>query len=370
MMSGSCLRFAGLTGLALLCACYQGLPGEGEATGSSSAGSEGTSASSTTAGTAGSAGSATSTATTAGTASTASTATTATTGDGSGSDDGASASASADGSTGGADPAAAMCERWLADRADLSEGAWSGSVASCDPGDIAANGRTNALRVLNLYRWLAMLPPIDLDETRNQLGQACALMMDANDALSHAPPADWTCYSGDGAMAAGNSNIATTAAVAAIDLYMVDPGNPDTLGHRRWILSNSIGPTGIGSTSGYSCLWTLGGSGAANAPWTAYPSPGPYPFAASTLGWTSLDETGWSIQSDSIDLSAAQVTITADGDPRPVTVHVLGSGYGSNSAISMIPQGWALTAGVRYHVSVSSVSEPIEYDVDVVDCGG
>ncbi|MFO0633015.1 MAG: hypothetical protein U0168_09220 [Nannocystaceae bacterium] len=32
------------------------------------------------------------------------------------------------------------------------------------------------------------------------------------------------------------------------------------------------------------------------------------------------------------------MTITADGDPRPVTVHVLGSGYGSNSAISMIPQ--------------------------------
>ncbi|MFO0633013.1 MAG: hypothetical protein U0168_09210 [Nannocystaceae bacterium] len=32
-------------------------------------------------------------------------------------------------------------------------------------------------------------------------------------------------------------------------------------------------------------------------------------------------------------------------------------------------QGWALTAGVRYHVSVSGVSQPIEYDVDVVDCG-
>ncbi|MBK6919927.1 MAG: CAP domain-containing protein [Deltaproteobacteria bacterium] len=287
---------------------------------------------------------------------------------------GASASESAtDASAGsestGGDAASQVCERWSADRADMSEGAWSGSVGACTPGDIADQGRVNALRVLNLYRWLAGLPAITLDENRNQLGQACALMMDANDDLSHTPPTSWTCYSGDGAMAAGNSNIATTPAVASIDLYMVDPGNPDTLGHRRWILSNSIGPTGIGSTDGYSCLWTLGGSGNAGAAWTAYPSPGPYPFEASTLGWTSLDETGWSIQSDSIELGGAQVTITQDGEDRPVTVHALGSGYGSSSAISMIPIGWQLTAGASYHVSVANVGTPIEYDVDVVDCG-
>lgn len=282
---------------------------------------------------------------------------------------------SADGSGGvdattGADPSQEVCARWLADRADMSEGTWSGEVASCDPGDVAATGRTNALRVLNLYRWLADLPAIELDEGRNELGQACALMMHANGQLSHMPPMSWTCYSGDGAMAAGNSNIASTAAVAAIDLYMVDPGNPETLGHRRWILSNSIGPTGIGSTDAFSCLWTLGGSGTANAPWTAYPSPGVYPIGAASLSFTSLDETGWSIQSDSIDLAPAQVEITADGTPQPVTVHVLQSGYGSNSAISMIPMGWQITAGVRYHVEVTGTSTAIAYDVDVVDCGG
>ena len=196
------------------------------------------------------------------------------------------------GSDGGSE-AEEMCARWNADRADLDEGMWSGSVASCQPGDISASARANALRVTNLYRWIADLPAIETDATRDALAQACALMMTANDQLSHTPPGSWTCYSADGAEAAGNSNIASTAGVFAVDLYMVDPGNDTTLGHRRWILSNSIGPTGIGSTDSYSCMWTLGGNGNVGAAWTAWPPPGPFPWAAAQLPWTSMDETGW-----------------------------------------------------------------------------
>jgi uncharacterized protein YkwD len=272
-------------------------------------------------------------------------------------------------STGG-DPndADAMCERWLADRADMTEGVWTGDLASCDPGDIDEAGRTNALRILNLYRWLADLPPITHDATLDTKGQSCALMMTANGTLSHTPPPEWTCYAAEGAEAAGSSNIATGPAVASIDLYMMDPGNPTTIGHRRWILSNSIGPTGIGSTDSYSCLWTLGGTGAVGAPWIAYPPPGPFPLAATTIGFTTLDETGWSLQSDTIDLSAASVEVTKDGMVLPMTITVLGGGYGSSFGISMIPDGWQVGVGA-YHVTVSGTSEPIEYDVEIVDCG-
>jgi hypothetical protein len=273
------------------------------------------------------------------------------------------------GTSGGPDEAEAMCMHWLGERADLSEGMWTGDVASCDAGDIDAEARKRALRLVNLYRWLADLPAIGQDETRNAKAQQCALMMTANMTLSHTPPMDWTCYSADGAEAAGSSNIATGAAVSSIDLYMMDPGNPDTIGHRRWILSNSIGPTGIGSTDTFSCLWTIGGSGTANAPWIAYPTPGPFPLAATTLGWTNLDMTGWSIQSDTIDLTAAQVEVTRGGETLPVDLHPLGAGYGSMFAISMIPNGWQTTAG-SYHVRVDGVAQPIEYDVEIVDCGG
>ena len=281
--------------------------------------------------------------------------------------DGTDASAT-DGSTGGGSEADAMCERWNADRADLDEGTWSGSVGACNPGDISASGRENALRVLNLYRWIADLPPITTDPGRDALAQACALMMTANDDLSHEPPGSWTCYSADGAEAAGNSNIAGAPGVFAVDMYMVDSGNPTTLGHRRWILSNSIGPTGLGSTDAYSCMWTLGGSNDVGAEWTAWPPPGPFPFAASELPWTNMDETGWSVQSDTIDLGGAQVEITAGGETLPVTVTPLLGGYGSESAISMIPQGWVMTAGTTYHVRIDGVGQTIEYDVEVVDC--
>ena len=261
-----------------------------------------------------------------------------------------------------------MCERWNADRADLSEGSWSGSTGSCDAGDISASARDNALRVLNLYRWLADLPAVQTDATRDAMAQECALMMHANGTLSHSPDPSWTCYTSDGAQAAGSSNISTGPGVVSVDYYMEDFGNESTMGHRRWILSNGLGPVGLGSTSSYSCMWVIGGSGGDGNEWTAWPPPGEFPIGALGTMWDSIDATGWTIQSDDIDLAGAQVTITDDGNDRPVDVSSLAGGYGSSQAIKMIPQGWSSTAGHSYEVSVTGVSTPISYTVEVVDC--
>ncbi|MEZ4453582.1 MAG: CAP domain-containing protein, partial [Nannocystaceae bacterium] len=261
-----------------------------------------------------------------------------------------------------------VCARWLGDRADLAEGAWSGDGNACQAGDVAAPGRANALKSINLYRWLADLPEVADDPTRNAKSQACALMMHANGQLSHTPPMNWKCYSGDGSEAAGKSNIAGAPGVEAIDLYMADPGNATTFGHRRWILSNGLGPVGIGSTSNYSCLWVIGGNGGGNNAYTAWPAPGEFPIQAMTASWQSVDQTGWTIQSSAIDLKAAQVKITMDGADKPVTVAQLQANYGSSQAISMVPQGWTSQAGKTYSVAVSGVNPPIQYDVTFVDC--
>jgi hypothetical protein len=114
----------------------------------------------------------------------------------------------------------------------------------------------------------------------------------------------------------------------------------------------------------------IGGSGNAGHSWTAFPPPGPFPyevFSVLPFGDT-LDVTGWTIQSDSLDLSAAQVTITSDGNTMPTMVHVLLPNYGSSSAISILPQGWTAQPDTSYHVSVAGVGEAIEYDVFIVDC--
>ncbi|PRP94470.1 hypothetical protein ENSA5_40890 [Enhygromyxa salina] len=263
-----------------------------------------------------------------------------------------------------------VCERWNSDRADLSEGNWSGSVNGCNAGDMDAAWRERSLRQINLYRWLADLPPVTTSADRNAKAQACALMMDANDALSHSPPMNWTCWSAEGSQGAGSSNIAGTAAVTAVDLYMVDYGNASTMGHRRWILSNSLGPTGIGSSDTYSCMWTIGGNGNAGKQWTAWPPPGEFPAEAiNPLWWgEGLDETGWTIQSDELNLGGAEVSVTVDGQDRPVSITNLSSGYGSTSAITLIPMGWSAEAGTTYHVEVSGAGAPISYDVEIVDC--
>ena len=266
--------------------------------------------------------------------------------------------------------ATAICARWTADRANLSEGTWSGATATCTAGDMSADARANALRLVNLYRWLAALPPVTTDPTHDAEDQACALMMRANNMISHTPPTTWLCYTAAGADGASNSNVSSGPAVSSVDLYMTDPGNPTTIGHRRWLLSNSLGPIGIGGTDRSSCLWTLTGTGKAGKPWMAWPPAGIVPVQAVFAGGTKggADTTGWSVESDTINLANAQVTITLDGANMPVTVAQLLGGYGSKYAISFIPMGWTTQANKTYSVSITGVTPAISYTVQTISC--
>jgi hypothetical protein len=265
-------------------------------------------------------------------------------------------------------PTDMICARWKGDRAALGEGTWSGNVAGCNAGDISADGRANALKLVNLYRFLAGLPDVGVDAAKNGRAQECALMMHANNQLSHSPPTTWKCYTDAGKTGAATSNISSGAGVMSVDLYMADPGNATTIGHRRWILSNSLGPIGLGSTSQYSCMLVIGGSGNGGKAYQPWPPAGIVPIEAFNASFQSIDQTGWTIQSDSINLSNAQVTVTDGGVNKPVSVTTLGANYGSSYAIRMVPSGWTTQAGHTYSVNVAGVSPPISYDVEVVDC--
>ena len=287
---------------------------------------------------------------------------------GSGGTTGSAGTTGGAGTTGSGGGKGDVCARWKADRADLSEGTWSGDAASCTAGDMGAAARANALRLVNLYRWLAELPAVVTDPTKDMQDQQCALMMRANNMISHEPDSSWLCYTPDGATAAGSSNVSSGRAVSSVDLYMIDPGNPTTIGHRRWILSNSLGPIGIGGTDRASCMWTLNGTGKAGKPWMAWPAPGAIPLQAVSPRGTTVDSTGWSVQSDNINLANAQVTVTVDGVAQPVTVTQLGANYGSKYAIRFNPMGWTTAAGKTYAVAVTNVPTAINYSVQIVDC--
>jgi len=266
-------------------------------------------------------------------------------------------------------PAEAVCSRWTSDRSDLSEGAWDGSVATCDPGTTEPVAFGNALRLVNLFRWISGLPEVGTLPELNEKAQDCALIMQAYGGLTHYPAESFECYTDSGAQAAAASNISPYAGVYSVDLYMSDPGNSTTLGHRRWILSNGLGPIGLGSTSDFSCMLVIGGSGSDRADWTAWPPPGAVPFELTQLAWATLDQTGWSVQSDSISLSGASVSITRDdGADLPVVVTQLSPYYGSQWAISMVPSGWGAEPGRSYDVHIEASGGVIDYTVDLVDC--
>ena len=265
------------------------------------------------------------------------------------------------------EPVIALCQRVLDDRADLSEGAWDGSTATCEAGTMALDWQERALKSTNLYRWLAGQPPLALVTTAGEAMQSCAVMMHAASSLSHNPAESWPCYTEGGATAAGGSNLAPVPAVEAIDLYMADPGNETTIGHRRWILSDWIDSTAFGSTSDSSCMKVVQGFGGPT-PWIAWPPPGFYPMEVHNVAYQTIDQTGWTIQTNSVSLTDVTATVTENGSGRPVETVVLGGNYGSKGAIKITPQGWGIVPGAHYTVSATTASDTIEYSFQAVDC--
>ena len=112
-----------------------------------------------------------------------------------------------------------------------------------------------------------------------------------------------------------------------------------------------------------------GGNGNDTKEWTAFPPAGRVPLEMFSASWQTLDQTGWSVQSDSIDFSNATVTVTRDdGTELQMAVRVLEPYYGSAHAISMIPQNWSTEADREYTVSIAGIGSAIEYRVSPVSC--
>ena len=265
--------------------------------------------------------------------------------------------------------AEAVCARWNADRAALAEPNTTASAATCSPGSLDADGHAAVVRVIDLYRALAGLTPITTDPALDALAQSCSLLMEANGAITHFPPQSWDCWSEDGAEGASESNLATASAVSAVDLYMIDPGNEDTLGHRRWVLQRGSGPFGVGSAPGHSCLHVMSaGQDPAPAAWSAWPPPGWFPIQAAG-SWATVDQVGWSVHTYSTSLAGASATVTdAAGTELPVEWERLPDGYGNSQAIRLAPDGWGMAAGQTYTVELPGTSPPIIYSFEVVDC--
>ena len=214
---------------------------------------------------------------------------------------------------------------------------WDGNVAAGNAGSLGASYLAAIAARVNAYRWMAGLPGgVTLDSTENAEAQLAALMMAANNQLSHSPPPSWLDYSAAGADAAAHSDLTLGASgTNAIDLYMTDAGAGNTfVGHRRWVLYPSTRTMGVGDIPGQS-----------NALYVVQPQLAPAP-SVTAVAWppagfvpVTLMPLRWSLQSDgNTDFSNATVSVTENGAPQ--TVEILSdnaTGYGGNAIVWDMP---------------------------------
>jgi hypothetical protein len=213
---------------------------------------------------------------------------------------------------------------------------------------------------INFYRKIVGLPyNMQLSALLNEHAQKAALMMDANNQLSHAPDASWTCYSTEGADAAGKSNLAQGGIGSdAIDLYMQDFGaGNEAVGHRRWLLFARAKTFGHGSTNSFNAIYCLHNfSNNALAPsltpeFIAYPPKG---FVVRDL---FIPQQRWSFSIPDADFSTAAITVkNADNISISTVKYPLQPGYGDNTLV-FVPtiNSYAFTKDTKYSVEIKNV---------------
>jgi hypothetical protein len=238
---------------------------------------------------------------------------------------------------------------------------------------------------------------IGFDSAESAMDQEAALMMSANNYLSHMPPSNWLLYTSDGATAAGKSNLALgNDGPSAIDGYITDYGgvndagtNNGAVGHRRWLLypqtqTMATGDvdgsgSGVSAFSAANATWILDSNYGGARPTTrdnfiAWPPPGYVPY--------QVVFPRWSLSYPNADFSSATVTMTSNGASVPVSLEALDNpAYGENTIVwdyngldgdtddSPAPQP---SSDVTYNVAVDGVNiggqlQNFSYSVTVFD---
>jgi len=258
---------------------------------------------------------------------------------------------------------------------------WTGSVAGCNPGTTNVEHQKAVITRINYFRALAGLPAVTLlGSIETGQVQAAALMMSANNALSHTPPASWLCYTTTGASGAGSSNIALgVRGVDAVDLFMDDPGTGNSAaGHRRWILFPPRAAMATGDIAGGNAPPRPANAVFVFGPSTSRPAT-PNGIAwppAGFIPYQNLPSSSnrWSLSFPGADFNHASVAVTGPGGPIPVTLETLADGFGDNTIV-FVPSGISSAkpaSDTDYDIVVSGIAgvnvpAVIRYKVTVID---
>ena len=200
-------------------------------------------------------------------------------------------------------------------------------------GQVSPDYLDSGLRYLNFLRQLAGLSPVALSDHLNVQAQYGAVLLAANDTLSHTPdkPADMdSAFYRMGANACASGNLSmrygyeqSTLLQNALQGHMNEDSalNRLDLGHRRWLLDPKLGKTGFGiaeSVTGrqYITVPVSDRSGTGAQPsYVLWPAQGQFPsnvFSPGTPWSISLDDKRYDTPVESL----LQVTVTRHRDGK------------------------------------------------------
>lgn len=269
----------------------------------------------------------------------------------------------------------AFTSRWIP--AMATPVAWTGDVATCQPGSLSTAVIDASLSATNYLRDMAGVPMVAADPAKHAAAQQAALMMDANNTLDHYPPATWRCYTTAGATGASSSNLAIgSPGVRALAAYMADTGaHNSSVGHRKWILDPTLRTVGFGGTARTHAMHVVDHSAIPSSeapppvgiawPTAGYFPEGLYPKATYYNPDGPLNAPGagrWSYTTYDWDhdFQAATVAITQTAPVvRALPVTVEGGSFGH---IVFTPTGPTLPsanngADVTYQVTISGIRD-------------
>jgi hypothetical protein len=273
--------------------------------------------------------------------------------------------------------ATGMCTKWTSEYYSTGSTYFSGvDTAACLAGVTVQSARTDVMRVVNLHRYLIGLDPVlNYDSSWDNRTQECSLMCFRKGGLQHT---GWTtadaCYTAAGSDGCGSSNLAYgySQPHATIAQWINDAG-VSSLGHRRWVLSPSLGNINYGIVNTFSSLYVFGTQTNTNTRgyWT-WPSEGHFPLqalrAVGSTPWWNYATSSNLAAIVSCDITYSGVTIL-NGACFTDTV-----GYGPYKSIQMPVDATLSSRAGCYDVAISfqaTTGGPVinvAYTVTLFDC--
>lgn len=246
---------------------------------------------------------------------------------------------------------------------------WNGNLSECRAGEPSSESQNAVLSAVNYVRALGGLPAVDLNADLSKKSQQAALIMAANEIISHDLPRSAQCWSQAGYEGAKNGNLAlgvgfapgalaNTTGPRAVINYMDDPGEGnDLVGHRRWIMYQSLAEIGNGDTDSSNSMYVIGSRLRNSArTWVPWPTAGFFP--------RELEPEGrWSLSHPKADFRRAKVTVTTPQGPVPVKVTPVRSGFGDNTI------SWDMELPAAYGANPTA-DYPITVKVTGIRLGG